>query len=107
MISIRRSIIHKYVSVEPKLHFDAEEINIIERNIQGRLNFAQNKIMNSYSRYNKSCTESIIPIEIDYGNASFNSLHYNDIIISLENTASEKVSLPSKMKFVKIRIGIE
>ena len=29
---------------------------------------------------------------IDDGNASFNSLHYNDIIISLENTASEKVS---------------
>ena len=46
-------------------------------------------------------------MEIDDGNASFNSLHYNDIIISLENTVSEKVSLPSKIKFVKIRIGIE
>ena len=52
--------------------------------------------MNLYSRHNKSCTESIIPIEIDHGNASFNLLHYNDINISLENTASEKVSLPSK-----------
>ena len=52
--------------------------------------------MNLYSRHNKSCTESIIPIEIDDANASFNSLHYNDIIISLEHTASKKVSLPSK-----------
>ena len=42
--------------------------------------------MNLYSRHNKSCTESIIPMEIDDVNASFNSLHYNDIIISLENT---------------------
>ena len=80
---------------------------MIERNIQARLIFEQNKIMNLYSRHNQSCTESIIPMEIDYGNASFNSLHYNDLIISLENTASEKVSLSSKMKFVKIRIGIE
>ena len=57
--------------------------------------------MNLYSRHNKSCTESIIPMEIDDGNASFNSLHYNDIIISLENTASEKVSLSSKNEICK------
>ena len=107
MIPIRRSIIHKYVFVEQKLHFDTEEINIIERNIQARLNFEQNKIMNSYSRHNKSCTESIIPMEIDDGNASFNSLHYNDIIISSENTASEKCRCQVKMEFVKIRLGIE
>ena len=75
LIPIRRSIIHKYVFVETKLHFDAEGINIIERNIQARFNFEQNKIMNSYSRHNKSCTESIIPMEIDDRNASFNSLH--------------------------------
>ena len=31
----------------------------------------------------------------------FNSLHYNDIIISLENTASEKVLLPSKNEICK------
>ena len=30
LIPIRRSIIHKYVFVERKLHFDAEEINTIE-----------------------------------------------------------------------------
>ena len=40
-------------------------------------------------------------MEIDDGNASFNSLHYNDIIISLENTASEKVSLSSKNEICK------
>ena len=57
--------------------------------------------MNLYSRHNKSCTESIIPMEIDDGNASFNSLHYNDIIISLENTTSEKVSLSSKNEICK------
>ena len=96
LISIRRSIIHKYVFVKQKLHINAEEINMIERNIQARLIFEQNKIMNLYRRHNRSCTESIIPIEIDDGNPSFNSLHYNDIIISLENTASEKVSLSSK-----------
>ena len=38
---------------------------------------------------------------IDDGNASFNSLHYDDIIISLENTASEKVSLSSKNEIYK------
>ena len=101
LIPIRRSIIYKYVFVEQKLHFNAEEINMIERNIQARLIFEQNKIMNLYSRHNKSCTESIIPMEIDDGNASFNSLHYNDIIISLENTASKKVSLSSKNEICK------
>ena len=68
---------------------------MIERNIQARLIIEQNKIMNLYSRHNKSCTESIIPMEIDNGNLSFNPLHYNHIIISLENTASEKASLSS------------
>ena len=58
-------IIHKYVFVEQKLHFNAEKINMIERNIQARLIFQQNKIMNLYSRHNKSCTEYIIPMEID------------------------------------------
>ena len=101
MIPIRRSIIHKYVFVEQKLHFNAVEMNMIERNIQARLIFEQKKIMNLYSRHNKSCTESIIPMEIDDGNASFNSLHYNYIIISLENTASEKVSLSSKNEIYK------
>ena len=101
MIPIQRSIIHKYVFVEQKLHFNAEEINMIERNIEARLIFEQNKIMNLYRRHNKSCTESIIPMEIDYGNASFNSLHYNDIIIGLENTASEEVSLSSKNEICK------
>ena len=91
----------KYVFVEQKLDFNAEEINMIERNIQARLIFEQYKIMNLYSRHSKSCTEPIIPMEIDDGNASFNSLHYNDRIISLENTASEKVSLPSKNKICK------
>ena len=33
LIPIRRSIIYKYVFVEQKLHFNAEEINMIERNI--------------------------------------------------------------------------
>ena len=33
LIPIRRSIIHKYVFVEQKLHFNLEEINMIERNI--------------------------------------------------------------------------
>ena len=74
---------------------------MIERNIQARLIFEQNKIMNLYSKHNKSCTESIIPTEVDDGNASFNSLHYNHIIISLENTASEKVSLSSKNEIRK------
>ena len=60
LIPIRRSSIHKYIFVEQKLHFNAEEINMIERNIQARLIFEQNKIMNMYSRHNKSCTESII-----------------------------------------------
>ena len=101
LIPIRRSIIHKYVFVEQKLHFNAEEINMIERKIQARLTFEQNKIINLYSRHNKSCPESIIPMEIDDGNASFNSSHYNYIIISLENTASEKVSLPSKNEICK------
>ena len=40
-------------------------------------------------------------MEIDDGNASFNSLHYNDIAISLENAASEKVLLPSKNEICK------
>ena len=101
LIPIQRSIIHKYVFVERKKHFNAEEINMIERNIQARLIFEQNNIMNLYSRHNKSCTECIIPMEIDDGNASFNSLLYNDIIISLENTASEKVSLSSKNEICK------
>ena len=35
---------------QQKLHFNAEEINMIERNIQARLIFEQNKIMNLYSR---------------------------------------------------------
>ena len=69
LIPIRRSIIHKYVFVEQKLHFNAVEMNMIERNIQARLIFEQNKITNLYSRRNKSCTESIIPMEIDDGNA--------------------------------------
>ena len=30
LISIRRSIIHKYVFVEQKLHFNSEQINMIE-----------------------------------------------------------------------------
>ena len=63
--------------------------------------------MNFYSWHSKSCTESIIPMEIEDGNASFNWLHYNDIIISLDNTASEKVSLSSKNEICEIRIGIE
>ena len=54
-----------------------------------------------YSKHNKSCTEYIIPMEIDDENASFNSLHYNDLIISLENTALEKVSLTSKNEICK------
>ena len=37
LIPIRRSIIHQYVFFEQKLHFNAEEINMIERNIQARL----------------------------------------------------------------------
>ena len=44
LIPIRRSIIHQYVFVEQKLHFNAEEINMIERNIQARLIFEQNKL---------------------------------------------------------------
>ena len=40
-------------------------------------------------------------MEIDDGNKSFNSLHYDDIIIRLGNTASEKVSLPSKNEICK------
>ena len=41
-------------------------------------------------------------MEIDDGNTSFNSLYYNDItIISLENTASEKVPLSSKNEICK------
>ena len=40
-------------------------------------------------------------MKIDDGNASFNSLHYNVIIISLVNTASEKLSLSSKNEICK------
>ena len=72
---------------------------MIERNIQARLIYEQNKIINLYSRHNKSCTVSIIPMEIDDGNATFNSLHYNDIII----TAIERSDIVVKVFHQKVQ----